>query len=406
METKLYIPKTIKVGFQKREGTFTGKLAYIIYTDDKGVLRKETSWQNWRDKKIEPLDFVNEPTSGFMINKDVQRYNWSHFSSNRSYIRIHDPRGFEFEITPENLIGILMSGDCSRRVLDGKFVYSWSGTELVLLPESSEGYQESVSFTKLQGVKIKAVDLKVGHVYQTKKTEKVVFLGRFPVGKNKMYFWSSLEKEHHFAYDRSGHLPTFEYKIESTNNVAHIGECILDSVCDNFSFMVDSMNEISKPRIQTGGKFKPYLDENLFGKQWNSYEKAVIVAYDIQFFAKDQRPNALPEDWLWYNLSRRDYSDPSRSCFKETWNVVEISKVNVSKLNGQITVKRSSYYYEDSYGRSMKKEIKQLKEEMTLQEVFTMLQPYYYVSIFDNVLEVPDENYCNSAEGIGALTKS
>ena len=73
MQTKLYIPKTIKVGFQKREGTFAGKLAYIIYTDDKGVLRKEKSWQGWRDQKIEPLDFENEPTSGFMINKDVSK---------------------------------------------------------------------------------------------------------------------------------------------------------------------------------------------------------------------------------------------------------------------------------------------------------------------------------------------
>ena len=37
---KLYIPKKIKVGFQEREDTFNGLLSYIIYWDDKGVLRK------------------------------------------------------------------------------------------------------------------------------------------------------------------------------------------------------------------------------------------------------------------------------------------------------------------------------------------------------------------------------
>ena len=32
---KLNIPKTIKVGYQERGNTYTGKLAYIIYIDDK-----------------------------------------------------------------------------------------------------------------------------------------------------------------------------------------------------------------------------------------------------------------------------------------------------------------------------------------------------------------------------------
>ena len=65
------IPKTIKVGYQKRGDTYTGKLAYVIYTDDKGKLRKEKSWQGWRDGKIKPSDFDNEPTSGFVLNKGV-----------------------------------------------------------------------------------------------------------------------------------------------------------------------------------------------------------------------------------------------------------------------------------------------------------------------------------------------
>lgn len=41
---KLYIPKKLNVGYNERQETYTGKLAYVIYWDDKGVLRKETSW--------------------------------------------------------------------------------------------------------------------------------------------------------------------------------------------------------------------------------------------------------------------------------------------------------------------------------------------------------------------------
>ena len=52
---KFYIPKTIQVGFQKRKDTYTGKLGYVTYMDDKGVLRQEKSWSGWRDHSIKVL---------------------------------------------------------------------------------------------------------------------------------------------------------------------------------------------------------------------------------------------------------------------------------------------------------------------------------------------------------------
>jgi hypothetical protein len=68
---QLFIPSKIKIGFQKREDTYTKKLAYVIYYDLKNKLRKETSWNSWRDHKIEPLEFENKPISGFVLNKGV-----------------------------------------------------------------------------------------------------------------------------------------------------------------------------------------------------------------------------------------------------------------------------------------------------------------------------------------------
>ena len=35
MKSNIFIPKKINVGFRNRSGTYTGKLAYIIYYDDK-----------------------------------------------------------------------------------------------------------------------------------------------------------------------------------------------------------------------------------------------------------------------------------------------------------------------------------------------------------------------------------
>ena len=106
MKSTIFIPKKLHVGFQNRQGTYTGKLAYVIYEDEKGKLRKETSWNSWRDSKIEPLIIDNEPTEGFVLNKKVGGYStgWNHRST---YTRVYHPTGFEFEITVENLLYIL-----------------------------------------------------------------------------------------------------------------------------------------------------------------------------------------------------------------------------------------------------------------------------------------------------------
>lgn len=174
----VFIAPKIKVGFQKRDDCFTKQLAYIIYYDDKGKLRKETSWESWRNKSIPAQEFDNEPTDGFTLNKDIKRYNGEWWSSTRTMIRIHDPRGFEFEVTTENLIGILMHTDCLRRGLIGQFVYAWSGKELVLLPTNSEEYQKAVKFTTNLSKKVKAKELVPGISYKTKREGDVIFIGR------------------------------------------------------------------------------------------------------------------------------------------------------------------------------------------------------------------------------------
>lgn len=181
--SQLIIPSDIKVGFQSREDTYTGKLAYVVKLNPDGSIHKEKSWSGWRDHKIEPRDFKNEPTEGFVLNKKVGDYGgrWHHRSA---AIRVYDPRGFEFEVTPENLLFILRECDCSRgKGLEGKFVYAWDKTELVLLPVSSADYANSQNFTKLQGQVVSAKDLVPGLTYTTKKQESWVYVGRF-----KYYF--------------------------------------------------------------------------------------------------------------------------------------------------------------------------------------------------------------------------
>lgn len=191
---KLFIPEKIKIGFQNRDDTFTKKLAYIIYYDQTGKLRKEASWNNWRDHKIQDIDIENIPTQGFVLNKSIQR-NGSYFGSGRNMIRVYDPRDLEFEITSDNLLYILMGDDCNRRELSGKYVYAWAGTELVLLPCSSEEYKKAKTYTNNQSLKsVKSKELVIGQKYYNKRDpeQTLIYIGKRNIFTEK-YSYSYIE---------------------------------------------------------------------------------------------------------------------------------------------------------------------------------------------------------------------
>jgi hypothetical protein len=212
MDKKIFIPQVIKVGFNPRNDTYTGKLAYVIYYDTKGVLRKEKSWDTWinngyrstryvMDENNRPMikdgryvtevdpdveakrndrpEFKNEPTEGFVLNKKAggDRYGWN---PRQTYCRVYDPRGFEFEITIPNLLYILENtNSIVGKGLEGKFVYGWQGKDLVLIPEKSPEYEDMMNFSKIQAKKITKKELVSGHTYLTKKLEELIYLGYF-----------------------------------------------------------------------------------------------------------------------------------------------------------------------------------------------------------------------------------
>ncbi len=180
MKTQLFIPEKIKVGYQERSDTYTKRLAYVIYYDNKGKLRKETSWKGWVQAKLGTPDYENKPLEGFVLNKDVGgvRHSWSH-NGRMEKVRVFDPRGFEFEITIPNLLFILQ--ECSSvkgKGLEGEFVYAWDGPELILLPVNCQEYRECFAFTAIQSNKVGSKEMIEGHSYMTKKQDSVVYMGK------------------------------------------------------------------------------------------------------------------------------------------------------------------------------------------------------------------------------------
>lgn len=268
---KLIIPKKVKAGFNRRQDTYSGKLAYVIYHDGK-VWRKENSWESWREKEateeqirenleyynenyhkknpayykeitdhelltkyclkhrnlqigVEPLEFDNVPTEGFVLNKKVGGYasDWGNFR--QAYSRVFDPRGFEIEISVPNLLYILEhTNSIKGKGLEGKFVYSWDKKDLVLLPVDSPDYEKCIEFTEMQKNKISAKDLIPGVTYVTKQRKNCVYLGKFnwhvfeyARDQDAYSYKMKISKKHIFYFRDSNYFHT----QDSINNLSH-----------------------------------------------------------------------------------------------------------------------------------------------------------------------------------------
>lgn len=184
---RLNIPTKLKVGFQKRTDTYSGKLAYVTYVDKKGKTAKHTSWEHWRSKDMDVLECDNKPMEGFVLNKRVGGYK-SGWDFRQTKCRVYDPRGFEIEISVENLLYILQECTSTKgKGLEGEFVYAWQGPELILLPVCSEDYRLSTDLQDRRE-KIMVKDLKLGAAYKSKESPYIIY-----IGKMEWYIWEKKE---------------------------------------------------------------------------------------------------------------------------------------------------------------------------------------------------------------------
>ncbi len=242
MNNSVYIPETIKVGTVDRKDTYTKKLAYIIYYDSKGKLRKEKSWQSWLNynkSKDTGADFKNVPMEGFVLNKDAGGYSGGHYDWGRQLkIRIYDPRGFEFEIDAPNLLYILQNTDCLKgKGLSGEFVYGWDGTELMLIPTSAPEYAKLTKYSDLMnGKSISAKDLVKGGTYLTNKNKKSIYLGRYEL-------WDTDWKNNYKPYSK-GKKHWFkegDYIVHKSSTSGYLISVVSDIPVDNYAEIMDKV---------------------------------------------------------------------------------------------------------------------------------------------------------------------
>lgn len=225
--TKVYtVPSRLKTGFNKRESTTNGLLGYVVFFDPKTKkLRKEVSFNSWSDKNIEPLEFDNVPTSGFLFSSSIVRGGHYRYDSKVEKVRVYDPRGFDVEISMPNLMNIIEHYDILKTEIKGEMAYAWYNNELILLPTVSDEYNNSVEMTDKFNKTFSLRDLTVGQVYETKVNnqsstiEHKLYIGRFDVNASivgytrKKHFGNYLHgigKKHIFAEIVDGKVVSYE----------------------------------------------------------------------------------------------------------------------------------------------------------------------------------------------------
>ena len=328
MNTQLFIPTNIKVGFNTRNDTYTGKLGYVIAKDG-NKWRQEPGWEKWREKEaseeemqkcvdaynqnyssknqsyypvatkfeeipdwcrgsykigigVNPVEYENVPTEGFVLNKKVGGYR-SDWNVRQTKSRVYDPRGFEFEIGIENLLYILQETNSIKgKGLEGEFVYAWDGKDIVLLPACSPDYQKCVNFNSIQKNKINLKSLVPGGTYLTKKEEELIYLGKFDwfpytYGKGKTRYeikqtqpikiHTFVDKQGHHVFNNSG---TFLANVISDAPVDNYAELIQNFLKEKYSSRVKEFaskpEEIKFPTDNANGYRNPRIEGKLYHK--------------------------------------------------------------------------------------------------------------------------------------------
>lgn len=120
-----------------------------------------------------PQVIKNEPLSGFAFDRAIERT----VTSNKVF-RLTDPRGFQLEISADNLADILLNCEIVRGEIKGEFIWGRLGATNFLTRLDHPAYLQKTA------PKIARTTLQVGdHVYLGNKTVELVYCGEFFIFK-------------------------------------------------------------------------------------------------------------------------------------------------------------------------------------------------------------------------------
>ena len=180
--TNIKIFPKVYVGFQGRRAEDEIPLGFLTpYTDDAAGQKRRDTVDNWargygHAKTFNSIELDNEPMIGFEVGRSIRRSGgWN--GSGASYVRVKDPRGFELEITIENLVMIMNDNLIDNGEIMAECVWGREGNRNILLPTNSEPYKASKQMAKSLSEVISLKEVKPGDTIKLLDGTEGVYLG-------------------------------------------------------------------------------------------------------------------------------------------------------------------------------------------------------------------------------------
>jgi hypothetical protein len=176
------IPEQVYVGFQGRRTQDEVPLGFMTpYNDDEAGQKRRDTVDNWArgygsTKTFNSVILDNKPMIGFKIGRAIRRSGgWN--GSGASYVRIEDPRGFELEITIENLVMCMNENLLDDGEIIAECVWGRDGNRNILLPTNSEPYKNSVVLRTKVAAVIPLKEVTIGDEVELVTGERGIYLG-------------------------------------------------------------------------------------------------------------------------------------------------------------------------------------------------------------------------------------
>ena len=176
----------------------------VMTRDNSDDVQERFRWKHYEIPKVKDVDYKiydnvpNEPRLGFRITQAISR--GGSWSGGNKVVRIEDPRGFELEISVDNLVKIMsmttfVSGECQEACVWGR-----QGSNNILLPETSKPYKEARKVTDYRNkATISLRDVNFGDTVELKKTENFNGLTGKYMGAYYAYSLQPLYKSKEFS---------------------------------------------------------------------------------------------------------------------------------------------------------------------------------------------------------------
>lgn len=188
--------ENLTIGFNYRNDTYSGKLAFISYSNNGESLFNNSAFSRWVDKRIPLLKIKNNAVNGFVLSKANL-----HHLYNRSigYTRVFHPEGFDFEIPLDNFYYLMQHTLIDRGQINSecRIYFSEDGKPWILNNEainSNNFIVKKVSgdyFSKNLNIK----DLHVGNLIRVNKKRELSVVvetlsGIYAYDKNSSMFYA------------------------------------------------------------------------------------------------------------------------------------------------------------------------------------------------------------------------